>query len=243
MDNFTFDEKKHLYTLDGKPLTGVTTILGVLNKPALIQWAANEAVKYVRANVSYKRMKLLRKGYVVIKEKVLDEAATAHRRKKEEAAQKGTDTHALVENWVNACVENYGGEPLAPYTENAILPFVLWAQREHITFLSAEKRMYSRVLWVGGTADLIFKKDGKTYVGDIKTYKKIWDRVPFFQCAGYALMLKEMEGTEPSGYCIINLPKERTFNELEDIRWSFDIEGDTRAFTSCVELYRQLANF
>ena len=46
-DNFTFDEARHLYKLDGKPLTGVTTILGVLAKP-LTQWAANCAVDHLK---------------------------------------------------------------------------------------------------------------------------------------------------------------------------------------------------
>ena len=43
-----FNEEKHLYTLDDKPVTGVTTILKTIAKPQLIQWAANEAVNYIK---------------------------------------------------------------------------------------------------------------------------------------------------------------------------------------------------
>src|SRR5271170_7952713 len=32
-EGFVFDEKKHLYFYDGKPMTGCTTILGILAKP------------------------------------------------------------------------------------------------------------------------------------------------------------------------------------------------------------------
>jgi hypothetical protein len=46
-EGFVFDEKKHLYFYDGKPMTGCTTILGVLAKPALIPWAAKMAVEYI----------------------------------------------------------------------------------------------------------------------------------------------------------------------------------------------------
>ena len=40
---YQFSEEGHLHILDGKALTGVTTILGVIAKPALIQWSADEA--------------------------------------------------------------------------------------------------------------------------------------------------------------------------------------------------------
>ena len=43
---FTFDEKRHRYYLDGKAMTGCTTVLGVIAKPALIQWAADKAAAY-----------------------------------------------------------------------------------------------------------------------------------------------------------------------------------------------------
>ena len=39
-DDFVFDEKEHAYFLNGKPMMGCTTVLSVIAKPALIQWAA-----------------------------------------------------------------------------------------------------------------------------------------------------------------------------------------------------------
>jgi hypothetical protein len=42
-----FSEASHRYWLDGKPVPGVTTILGVLDKPALPKWAAGEVAAYV----------------------------------------------------------------------------------------------------------------------------------------------------------------------------------------------------
>ena len=49
---FRFDEKKHRYYLDGKSMTGCTTVLGVIAKPALIQWAADHAAAYALCSVS-----------------------------------------------------------------------------------------------------------------------------------------------------------------------------------------------
>src|SRR3990167_1580215 len=87
---FEFDEKKHLYTLDGKPLTGVTSVLNVIAKPALIQWSANMACDYIRDNYSV--------GCAM--ESLLQEARTAHRKKKEGAADIGTRVHKYLEEWI-----------------------------------------------------------------------------------------------------------------------------------------------
>jgi hypothetical protein len=245
---FTFEPEKHTYKYDGKKMTGCTTILGVLAKPQLIPWAARMVCDYIRENALV-LSEATEQTYLAT-EAILKEAQVAHAKKRDEGATKGTDTHALVEDYVKDCIENYDGKPYrrtVPNTEaranDPLTPFVKWTMKEKIRFISSEAQFYSKKLWVAGTADLIFEKDGKRYLGDIKTYKKIWDRTPFYQCAGYALMAEEMGEPKFDGYCIINLPKERTFNETEDIKWSFDIEGDTQAFLACVTLYRQNANF
>ena len=157
-----------------------------------------------------------------------------------------------MEEYVRECIERSGLAD-AVYANSPIQAFQEWAVSERIRFIASEQRLYSKTHWIAGTADLIFEKDGKRYVGDVKTYKKLWDRVPVMQCAGYALMWEEMNGQQPTGlthvpppnidgYCIINLPKEREFNPSEDVMWSYDTEGDTEAFLSALRLYRYLNN-
>jgi hypothetical protein len=237
---FEFDAKKHKYFLDGREMTGCTTILGVIAKPALIQWAANMAVDYLKGL-----------EHDLLTADDFEAARKAHTRKRDDAAQKGTDTHALVEEYIKFCIAENGGEPQLTGTEpHSIRPFQEWAQRENIRFLASEQQVYSRSLFVAGTYDFMFEKDGKRYVGDLKTMKKLYDRLPIMQCAGYALMWEEMRGVEREfehneqheidGYCIFNLPKERAFDEKVDVPWSWDTEGDREAFTSAVRLYRYL---
>lgn len=262
-EGFFFDGEgsKHDYYLDGKKMTGVTTILGVLAKPALIPWAARMAVEYIEENTTAFVDKLVVKNGKTLAE-LFTEAKGAHARKRDEGGAKGTSTHALVEEWIKFLIgTNDGKQPDHVQGDKkweAITPFMEWARKENIKFLATEKQMYSKSLFVAGTADFIFEKDGKRYIGDLKTYKKIWDRVPFYQCAGYAYMWEEMNRVLVSGwpnaveykvenpihgYCIVNLPKERSFKEDEDVLWSFDVAGDTKAFLACVEIYRQNANF
>jgi hypothetical protein len=215
-DVFEFDAKSHVYKLNGKKLTGVTTILGVINKPALVGWAARVAVEHIKENIVYKRLKLLRKGYIVIKEKSLAEAQVAHTRKKEAGGAKGTDAHALVEEYVGWCIELGGNAQMptvAHYVErwSPLQLFIEWAIKANIRFLASEKRFYSKSLFVAGTADILFEKDGKRYVGDVKTFKKLWDRTPMFQCAGYALLAEEMGEPKFDGYCVLRLSEDGSF--------------------------------
>lgn len=270
-EGFHYDDPSHSYYFDGKPMTGCTTILGVLAKPALIPWAAKMAVEHVKQNTG-RIVKEEWNGntlYNCLNEDelnlVLEEAKNAHRKKKEDAAQKGTDLHALVEEYVGLMIRDQDGRALEMNDDpthywQPISPFIQWAKKENVRFLATEQVIYSKKLWVAGTCDLIFEKGGKRYIGDIKTYKKIWDRVPLIQCAGYSIMYEEMQGVTEhlkpiafgsplltheqinpiDGYCVICLPKERAFNEVEDVLWSWDIEGDKEAFLAAVKLYRYL---
>src|SRR3990167_7518512 len=139
---FNFNKENHTYTLDDKPLTGVTTILSVVAKPALIQWSANEAINYVE--------EYLRAGNTILSlgeptvEKMLKEARTAHRRKKEDAGQKGVDIHSLVENWIKD-----GSLPEEPNEQ--LINFISWAQENKVKFLASEQQVYSRKYWYAGT--------------------------------------------------------------------------------------------
>ena len=262
-DAGTAEKPKHDYYLDGKRMTGVTTILGVLAKPALIPWSARMAVEYAIENAVDRGVEEGEKYYTV-EAHTFEEAKTAYAKKRDEGGQKGTDTHALIEAYIGVCIEKNDGmafESRAEGYPEEIKAFAEWAVKGGIRFLGSEVQMYSKEMFVAGTADFVFEKDGKTFIGDIKTFKKIWDRTPFYQCAGYALMWEEMEdekwwknreaGQEYTsesvqkiaGYVIFNLPKEREHNPEEDVLWSFDTEGDTKAFLACLEIYRQNANF
>jgi len=242
--NFQFHEKwlnpktnrylKHVYTIDDKPVTGVTTVLSVIAKPALIQWAADMACDHIRDNFPtfdefFKDSSLLGK--------LLEAARTAHAKKRDKAADQGTDTHAHIETIVKVAIEKFNGFLPEKSVSNhpGVQSFINWAMANNIKFIESEKRMYSREWWIAGTTDLVFEKDGQRFVGDVKTMKKIWDRTPFLQCAAYMKMLKETDPAEYHGSCIINIPKET--NVVETV-YSYDFEADMKAFEAALTLYR-----
>lgn len=229
-DKGTPEKPKHDYYYNGKKMTGCTTILGVLSKPALIPWAAKMACEYVKDN-----SERIEDDWRVTAE-TLKLAQTAHARTRDKRAEEGTDLHAKIEEYINLCITNNKGIPMNATDE--VKGFSEWAKNEHITFLSSEQKFFSASLFVAGTADFVFEKGGLWYIGDIKNKKKIYSREPFAQCAGYSIMAEEMGFHSFNGYCVI-----RVWNGEVEPLWSYDTEGGKQAFLSCVNLYRWLANF
>ena len=110
--DFRFDEKDHSYWLGDKRLTGVTSIIGVLAKPALIGWAARMAVEYIQ---DFFKEGVTKAEGITVKalldgdtwERVCADAKSAHTKKKEAAGTHGTSAHSLVEQWVLAEIKRY----------------------------------------------------------------------------------------------------------------------------------------
>jgi hypothetical protein len=235
---FYFDPETHRYFMDGVLMTGCTTILGVMAKPALIPWAAGKVVEYIKAECEFVKQDVAdgKDGYYMVAESDLAEAKVAHTKFRDKRAAEGTDLHAIVETYIKRCIEQ-GGKPQDLLPDEAdIEQFHLWAVEHVDRFIESEVKLYSKTLFVAGTADFIFEKGGKLFVGDIKNKKKIYGREPFFQCAGYSIMKSEMDGSEFDGYCVVRLWE----SEIEPL-WSFDTEGDKEGFLACARLYRLLA--
>lgn len=247
-----FDAKTHTYYIDGKPATGVTTIIGDLAKPALIGWAAKMAVEYVKENID----RVYGTGddgtpqfYEHLLEELLHEAKTAHTKKKEAAGTHGKDAHALVEKYVKNCIDvslnGIKGAPLAfgfshevNQAWEPIAPFVNWAVENVDYFLFSERRMFNKELFIAGTADFAYVgKDGKKYMADFKTSSGIYGIDYWLQVAAYRF-LAEAEGDEPyDGATIVRLGKDGSF----EVQQLYDYETYKEAFMACLTLYRAQA--
>ena len=225
---FSFDEKRHLYFLDGKPLTGVTSVLNVIAKPALIGWAVNMACEYIRDNYSV--------GCAM--ESLLEEAKIAHRKKKEGAADIGKRVHKYLEEWIANEPSEETDEQVMKVARN----FIGWAEKNKVKFLASEKRVYSPTLFIAGTLDFICEIDGKKYVGDIKTSSGVYGRAYFAQCAGYRLMLEEMGEKDFEGSIIVRIGKDGLFSEEKDVLMSPNYEDDKRYFLAALDIYRMDKN-
>lgn len=219
---YKFDEKKHIHTLNDKPLMGVTSVLGIISKPMLIQWSANMACDFIQT--------IMQEGLPITLD-VIKEARTAHRKKKEKAGDWGTEVHKAIEEWIKD-----KKEPVLTQEnqQEAFNHFKQWAEDNKVTFLESEKHLWSEKMWTGGIVDLVFEMDGKKYIGDIKTSSGIYNEA-FFQMGAYHLMLEEMgEAKDIAGYIVINLKKDGTM----DMKRADNMTINQEAFLSALSLYK-----
>lgn len=236
MSKYRFNKERHLHQIevdgDWKNLTGCTTILGILSKPALIPWAAKMAVEYIRENCEEED------GFYLVSEQRLDEAKVAHAKRKTDAGNWGTNTHENINLMISKDLA--GVEYLLeqqPKDKSSEL-FLDWVKKNNVKMLMTEKNIYSESLFIGGIVDFVCEIDGQKWIGDIKTSGSGIYAEHFFQCAGYQLMLEDMNlftDSDITGYIILNIKENGEFLEKRDV----SKKENKKIFLNCLEIYRQ----
>lgn len=253
--NYKFDHDNHVHSLDGKPLTGTSSIGNVLAKN-LVWWAAElsaveclesgDKIETIRAEYEdacnsgdkKKAIDALQKKYPTFKK-----ARFAHFAKKNKAAEEGTDLHAELEDYVKTMMGLKKGREWDP----KIKPFMLWASENVDDFLASEAHCYDEDLWVGGITDCVARlKDGTVAVIDFKSSKEAYTN-HFIQAAGYAIQIdknglfsedgehSKKLGEEIETLIVVPFGAENIIPEVKT-----DIGAYKLGFKNCVQLYRLL---
>lgn len=242
-----FDEKKHAYKLNGRLLSGVTTVIdGTSSKQNLIGWAANMAVDFIKETAEKTGA-----GMYSISGPGLEEARTAYAKRRDKAASKGTDTHALVEEYILETLKS-AGHPLPQNGieyDPAIAPFVQWAKSNVDYFIAAEQRLYSETHGFAGTCDFIAVMDGKLTIGDLKTFPKMWSADAFIQMGAYSLMYRELTGENPVQSVVVKMcdPADERLKKYGGSAFSvyprYALEEDEEMFLMRLKMFRYNQNF
>lgn len=224
----SFNPAKHHYTVDNNTVDGVTSVLGVIAKPALIAWAANMAHDYILAE--------LKPGCALDEVDIKDLAVgakNAHRVKRDKSADIGGMFHAWAENYIKT------GEKTEVFNEqlqNTVDAFLAWEEENKIEWIHSEVKVYSKEHNFAGTFDFIAKINGKMMLGDFKTSSGIYPEM-FAQTSAYQIAYQE-EHPEAhfDGQIIVNIRKDGTFEHLESDALSY--KRDKQAFLNALGLYR-----
>lgn len=183
-----FNAKTHRYFLDGRPIPGVTTLLGKgLPKPALPYWAAKSVAEYVADNPDgVEAFRSTGRGPMVAALKEIPW------QKRDEAAVRGTDVHALAEELVHGRPVEVP-EHLAGHVEG----YSRWLDTFAVEPVLTERPVASRQWWYAGTFDLIARIDGETWGLDVKTSKAVYGETAL-QIAAYmtAEFYQDHDGAE-----------------------------------------------
>jgi hypothetical protein len=237
-----FNPSSHRYDVsdDGGKFVhtpSVTTILNVLNKPALVEWAVKCAANYVEEN-----LKLLLTGNSFSIEqvfKVVEQARTAHDRVREEAAEIGTNVHDFLAAYWKGYVS--GVCPPMPEHEkekNCINAALDWFQEHNLKPVKVEEAQYSRLHKICGRPDWIGYVDGTFSVLDYKSTKFLYPEVCLQETA-YAMMHAEEFGELPATRYGLRLDKET--GEFEARKYKPETyELDKETFLSVFRIYDRM---
>lgn len=210
--DFTFREAGHLYEVRHRvggqwtapqEVEGTTSVLKVINKPALMFYPMNKALEYLQEL----KAKPTSKDFI--------QAKRAHVEHSNAGKQAGKVGHALVEALA------HGKEVIMP-TDPELKKIAESIQSAYRAFLEdfkpvdleIEAPFYSKTHGFAGTLDRLCEIDGKKVILDFKTTNTsrfnadgIYPEY-FAQLGGYSLGFTEMTGIEADDLAIVNLPKD-----------------------------------
>jgi hypothetical protein len=148
---------------EGKRVPGVTTILDVMSKPALLQWANKIGLEGIEMS------------------KYVDDLADI-----------GTLAHKIIECYLKKEDVDYSDYTANQkvLAENAVLKFFNWLEVNDFKFIASELQLVSEALQYGGTIDLYCLLNGKKTLIDLKTCKACYGE-HFTQVAAYKNLLHE----------------------------------------------------
>lgn len=201
---------------DGTRVPGVTTVLGVINKPALIRWANDLGLQGVDST------------------KYVDETAKI-----------GTLAHEMVQEYLGGpgwdrSAYNPGQIDLA---ENAVLSFYEWERRNVESFktIFIEEQFVSETNRYGGTVDWYGELNGEMWLVDFKTCKTLYPEHTYQTAAYWALLLEH--GYRVDGARILRIGRSEDEGFDDKIIGREEIEDAYRVFDCALKLYQAKSSF
>lgn len=176
-----YSDSSHRYWLDGKPIPGVTSLIGVIDKPALPRWAAKSVAEYVAANPE--GVETLRD---MGEETLVKSLAQIPWEKRDKAADHGGKFHDLAEQLMK------GQKIMVPDDlVGKVQASLAFMGDRNVTPVIAEMSCASREHWYAGRFDLVADLDlpgeGRVRaIVDWKSGKGIYSTVSW-QLAAYGM--------------------------------------------------------
>lgn len=206
------EKSERFYDTPIGKLPSVTTILALLNKPAIVNWA-------VKMTISYLSTKLddIREGKLTLTEEnasdILKEAKAYHNTLKEQAADIGTQVHALIEAYLQGEKISFADIENADKIQSAFDAFLKWEKDNEFTCIKTEHPVYS-LKGYAGTLDIVGKLKKKLYIIDLKTSNSLWPEM-LMQVGAYLFAYEERTGDKIKGCGILRLGKEDGLPEFK----------------------------
>ena len=227
------------YEVDGVPelrdvkLSSVTTILGVINKPALVPWAKKVSLEKVRS-IMYDAIDL--GGGLVAQTKTQVDAMLEQSSKMPDdilsaAGDIGTRVHSAIEALIadpKADVHVIGGD-VAQAVEN----FLSWQKQSGLDITLSEKLVYSLEHRYAGTMDAGAYRGNRFVALDWKSSNGLYPEAAY-QVSAYAKAWEEMTGEKAEEAWVVRVGKNKAEFEAKQIK---DIDACFATFLAAKDLY------
>lgn len=220
--------KSHFYDVTHNDVIirypGVTGILSVIAKPALIPWAKKEALSSVesalmeRLNGKKSARIALNKAWI---QSILEDAKQRPEQIKDEAADLGSQVHTFIDLII------HGEEPekIPDEISAPVNAFKNWWKSSGIELVMGDTLVASIQYKYGGSLDALGYKDGRFIILDFKTSNAIYSEYAL-QVAAYGQAFLETYGMECKEAIIVrfskNQPVEFEKKEVADLKQSFE---------------------
>ncbi len=204
-----FNPDTHVYYLDGKKVPNITSIIGIVAKPALVAWKIKTVVNYIREHF-----------FGVIDDELVAEAKNEPLRIVTQAGDVGTEVHRIIEEYINHCLEDGDPDVFEPQYQirdddpdfaitqrRGWLFFREWLEDNEVEWLMSEQKLYSREHNYCGTMDALCILNGMMTALDFKTSNRLYKSY-LVQVAGYVGALQEQYDTVVEQIYILRIPKE-----------------------------------
>lgn len=195
---------------DGGIVPGVTTVLGIINKPALVKWANTLGLQGIDST-----------AYV------------------DETAKIGTLAHEMIQAYLGGPEINksaYTPEQIDA-AENSIISFFEWEKGQgRISTESIELPIVSEENRYGGTIDWYGWIDGKKWLVDIKTCKTLYPEHEWQVAAYYHAMIEL--GYHVDGVRLLRVGRTEDEGFDDHVIAPSQLKAGWRVFEAALNLYR-----
>jgi hypothetical protein len=196
---------------DGTIVPGVTTVLGVINKPQLVKWANNLGLQGIDSS------------------KYVDETARI-----------GTLAHEMIQEYLGGPKVDFSGvsPEQKDLAENAVLSFYEWEKRLGMKLETEliERQMVSEVHRYGGTVDWFGRIGDQWWLIDLKTSKGLYPE-HVYQVSAYHRLLVEA-GLFVDGVRLLRVGRTEDEGFDDHVIAAPELELAWSVFDSALKLYR-----
>ncbi len=201
---------------DGTKVPGVTTVLGVINKPQLVKWANNLGLQGIDSS-----------SYV------------------DATARIGTLAHEMIQEYLGGPEWDRSAftREEIDTAENAVLSFYEWERQtgHKMETVAIEMPVVSETFGYGGTVDWLGYIDGKLWLVDIKTSKGLFPEHEY-QVSAYDRALFEL-GYEVAGVRLLRVGRSEDEGFDDHVLSNVQLNAGWKVFTSALDLYKNIKKY